>query len=204
MYGTTMHDPATLAFYSSEAGKYVARCRGGESRDLERFLDLLPRGGCILELGCGGGGDTAAMLVRGFNVVPTDGSPEMAWEASARLSQPVRVLMFEDLADVEAYDGVWASACLLHVPIGDLPAILARIRRSLRPGGHFYASYKSGLKEGRDQFGRYYNYPSSNVLAASYEAAGPWSLVEVEEQQGGGYDDQPTQWVSVIAQRSFG
>lgn len=203
MYGATMHDPATLAFYGSEAGKYVARCRGGESRDLERFLDLLPRGGCILELGCGGGGDTAAMLVRGFNVVPTDGSPEMAREASAYLGQPVKVLMFEDLADEEAYDGVWASACLLHVPIADLPTILARIRRSLRPGGYFYASYKSGLGEGRDQFGRYYNYPSSNVLAASYVAAGPWSLLEVEEQQGGGYDNQATQWVSVIAHRGL-
>jgi SAM-dependent methyltransferase len=144
------------------------------------------------------------MLVRGFDVVPTDGSPEMAREASAYLGQPVRVLMFEDLADEDAYDGVWASACLLHVPIADLPTILARIRRSLRPGGYFYASYKSGLGEGRDQFGRYYNYPSSNVLAASYVAAGPWSSLEVEEQQGGGYDDQPTQWVSVIAQRGLG
>lgn len=199
-----MHDPAILAFYGSEASKYVAQYHGGESHDLERFLDLLPPAGCILELGCGGGGDTAAMLVRGFDVVPTDGSPEMAREASAYLGQPVRVLMFEDLADEDAYDGVWASACLLHVPIADLPTILARIRRSLRPGGYFYASYKSGLGEGRDQFGRYYNYPSSNVLAASYVAAGPWSSLEVEEQQGGGYDDQPTQWVSVIAQRGLG
>ncbi|MES3057567.1 class I SAM-dependent methyltransferase [Sphingomonas faeni] len=203
MYATTMHDPVTLAFYGSEAGKYVARCRGGESRDLERFLDLLPPGGRILELGCGGGGDTAAMLTQGFNVVPTDGSPEMAREASAYLGQPVKVLMFEDLADEKAYDGVWASACLLHVPIGDLPTILARIRRSLRPGGYLYASYKSGLGEGRDQFGRYYNYPSSNVLGASYVAAGPWSSLEVEEQQGGGYDDQTTQWVSVIARRGI-
>ena len=80
-----MHDSATLAFYCSEAGKYVGPCGCGESRDLERFLDLLPSAGRILELGCGGGGDTAAMLAQGFNVVPTDGSSEMAQEASAHL-----------------------------------------------------------------------------------------------------------------------
>jgi len=78
-----MHDPETLAFYGSEACAYVARYRGEQSNDLAGFLDRLPPAGRVLELGCGGGGDTAAMLAYGLDVVPTDGSPEMAREASA-------------------------------------------------------------------------------------------------------------------------
>ena len=53
---------------------------------------------------------------RGFDVTPTDGSPEMAEVASRRLGRPVGTLLFHDLDEVEAYDGVWANACLLHVP----------------------------------------------------------------------------------------
>lgn len=198
-----MHDPATLAFYDNEAATYVARYRGQQSRDLAHFLQRLPSAPCVLELGCGGGGDTAAMLARGVDVVPTDGSPEMAKEASAFLGIPVRVLLFEDLDEEQAYDAVWASACLLHVPIADLSAILSRVHRALRPGGLFYASYKVGTGEGRDRFGRYYNYPSTEVLTTAYSEAGSWKSIEVEEQQGGGYDDQPTRWMSVVVTRAI-
>lgn len=198
-----MHDPATLAFYDTEAATYVARYRGQQSRDLARFLQRLPSAACVLELGCGGGGDTAAMLARGVDVVPTDGSPEMAQEASAFLGIPVRVLLFEDLDVEQAYDAVWASACLLHVPIADLSAILSRVHRALRPGGLFYASYKVGTGDGRDRFGRYYNYPSTEVLTTAYSEAGSWKSFEVEEQQGGGYDDQPTRWMSVVVTRAI-
>ena len=127
-----MHDPETLAFYGSEACAYVARYRGEKSHDLAGFLDRLPPAGRVLELGCGGGGDTAAMLAYGFDVVPTDGSPEMAREASAFLGRPVQVLRFEDLEYEQVYDGVWASACLLHVPLADLSTVSTRSRPLMR------------------------------------------------------------------------
>ena len=51
----------------------------------------------------------------GLRCPPTDGSPEMAAVASRRLGRPVGTMLFHDLDAVEAYDGVWANACLLHV-----------------------------------------------------------------------------------------
>jgi len=68
----------------------------------------------------------------------------------------VRVMRFAALDAEAGYYGVWANACLLHVPRADLLAILARIHRALRPDGLFAASYKTGMDKGRDCFGKYF------------------------------------------------
>lgn len=152
----------------------------------------------MLELGCGGGQDSAALIARGFDLTPTDGSPELAAQAALRLGRPVPVLLFEDLAANAAYDGIWANACLLHVPRTALPAIIARVHAALRPGGGFYASFKAGEAEGRGRFGRYYNYPSAEWLREAY-GAGLWRSLEIAEEPGGGYDREPTRWLHVLA-----
>ena len=109
-------DEATLQFYRGHAEAYAGREITSRKARLAAFLALLPPGGHILELGCGAGGDTAEMLAQGFDVRATDGSPEMAAVASKRLGRPVETLLFHELDEVEAYDAVWANACLLHVP----------------------------------------------------------------------------------------
>ncbi len=142
-------DEQTLQFYGNNAQAYAEREVTKHTR-LIRFLALLAPGATVLELGCGDGADSAEMLARGFDAHPTDGSPEMACEASRRLGRPVETLLFHDLDKVEAYDGVWANACLLHVPRPELAQVLALIWRALKPGGYFYASFKTGAAEGRD------------------------------------------------------
>ena len=191
----TGHDPQTLAFYEAEAEVYAAR--GQVSRRLANFLDQLPEGGRILELGCGGGQDALAMLQRGFDVTATDGSPALAAEAEARLGRPVQVMLFEELDAQGVYDGVWAQASLLHAPAAALPGILARVRQALKPGGRFEANFKAGDGEGRDPLGRYNNFPTREALAAAYEAAGPWASVEITQSEGGGYDGVARTWLIV-------
>jgi SAM-dependent methyltransferase len=145
-----MVDEQTLQFYRGNAEAYAGREITSRQARLMAFLTLLAPGAAILELGCGAGGDTAEMLARGFNVSPTDGSPEMAAVASRRLGRPVETLLFHELDEVEAYDAVWANACLLHVPRDELADILALIWRALKPAGLFYASYKAGDADGRE------------------------------------------------------
>lgn len=195
-------DQTTLAFYASEAEAYAGRSRAPEIAWIEVFAAKLPPGGLVLELGCGGGQDSVALLAHGFDLTATDGSPELARQASQRLDRPVQVLLFEDLVAVSAFDGVWANACLLHVPRTALPAILQRIHRALRPGGAFYASFKAGTEEGRDRFGRYYNYPSPEWLRAAYAPQG-WAELALVEDQGGGYDNEPTRWLHAVAIKSL-
>jgi len=194
------HDPDTLAFYDREAAVYAARPRGAPVR-LGAFLGSLRPRARILELGCGGGQDAAVMLEAGFDVVPTDGSEGLAREAEARLGRPVRVMRFEALEDVAAYDAVWANACLLHVPQEGLAGVLGRIHRALKPGGRFYAGFKSGDGGDRDSLGRYYNFPTEAGLRAAYAAAGAWAGLEIEQGQGGGFDGVQRTWLHVTATR---
>ena len=194
-------DEETLQFYRGNAEAYAGRTFTSRQARLMTFLARLSPGASILELGCGAGGDTAEMLARGYNVRPTDGSPEMAAVASKHLGRPVETLLFHDLDEVEAYDGVWANACLLHVPRNELAGILGLIWRALKPGGVFYASYKAGDAEGRDTLNRYYNYASPDWLRANYTSAGNWSSLEIETGEVMGFDNQRAAMLFVVARK---
>ena len=149
----------TSAFYEENAETYAKRARSLPKQQLDAFLAGLAPGAAILELGCGGGQDSAYMLSQGFDVTPTDGSTELARQAEALIGRPVGVMLFQELDADSAFDGVWAHASLLHVPRPELPDVFTRIRRALRTGGIIHATFKAGDAEGHDGFGRYYNYP---------------------------------------------
>lgn len=194
-------DDETLAFYDSEADIYVASGSDASSRWLHSFAQRLPKGARILELGCGGGRDSAALIDLGFDVIATDGSPEMARNAQGRLGRPVRVMRFEQLSDQAAFDAIWANASLLHVPRAGLGDVLARICNALVPGGLHFASYKAGHAEGRDALGRYFNYPDKRWLTETYLGAGRWEIVSIEDSLGKGYDKVETPWLDITMRR---
>jgi SAM-dependent methyltransferase len=194
-------DEDTLRFYRANATAYAGREITSRQAKLTAFLALLAPNAAILELGCGAGGDTAEMLARGFNVLATDGSPEMAEVASRRLGRPVGTLLFHDIDAVETYDGVWANACLLHVPRDELASVLARIWRALKPGGTFYASFKTGDAEGRDTLNRYYNYPSPDWLRETYAGAGTWNSLDIETGEVIGFDNKWAPMLFVLARK---
>ena len=196
-----MPDPATLKFYADNAADYVQHAQN-PTPQLQAFLAQLPPGGTVLELGTGNGRDAAAMLAAGFAVTPSDASPELAAQAQARLRRPVRIMAFHELDDVALYDGVWACAALLHAPRDELTDNLTQIFRALRPGGRMMASFKAGNSEGRDRFGRYYNYIDAGQLRAHLTAAGAWASLDITEHDGSGYDGMPTRWLWAEACKS--
>ena len=194
-------DEETLNFYRRNAEAYAAWAKAPSAR-LTGFLALLPPGGSILELGCGAGNHSAKMLEAGFAVRPTDGSPEMAEVASRRLGRTVETMLFHELDEHEAYDGVWASACLLHVPKDELEGILGRIHRALKPDGVFYASFKIGDGDGRDSLGRYYNYPSAEWLRGTYAAAGEWSSLASDTSVIQSFDETPATMLHLVVRKA--
>lgn len=195
-----MTDPDTIAFYDREAPSYTMSFAQGPARFLDSFLDRLPPDARILELGCGGGRDAQRMLERGFSVDMTDGSIGMAKKARERTGQDVRLLTFDQLDAVDAYDAVWAHASLHHQPLAGLADVLTRIRRAVRPGGWFFANYKLGDGDDRDRFGRLYNFAPRQHLLDLYKKA-DWVMEDVLDYRAGGLDKVMRDWIAITARK---
>ncbi|MFM7403398.1 MAG: class I SAM-dependent methyltransferase, partial [Erythrobacter sp.] len=171
------------------------------SRQLDAFLDRLPFGGRVLELGCGGGQDAARIASRGFAIDPIDATPAMVAKANERFGLGARVMAFHELDAEAEYAGVWAHASLLHCPREALPDVLGRIHRALTPGGWFFSSYKLGDGAGRDSLGRFYNFPQAEWLTAQYAAISGWDVVATDRYTAGGFDNVERDWLVLIVSK---
>lgn len=200
-----MSDPATLAWYERETPEFIASGRIGQARHLEGFLARLKPGSSILELGCGGGRDTAYMIEHGFLVDATDGAAAMVAKANERFNINTRQMTFDQLDAQERYDAVWAHACLLHLPRADLPPVLSAIFDALKPGGLHYANYKLGdadhRNEGPDPLGRWANLPTPEWLEQRYLEAG-FILVESLRYRGNGSDGIQRDWSAITVRKA--
>lgn len=192
-------DAATIAYYEANAPRYTLSFGQAPSRHLDRFLDRLEPGATVIELGCGGGRDSARIVERGFNLDATDGTPAMVRKANERFDVGARVMRFDELDAEAEYDAVWAHACLLHVARADLTAVLAAVRKALRPGGWHFANYKLGDAEGRDPLGRLTNLPDENWLEATYRDAG-FRIAATERYRGEGADGVQRDWYALTLQ----
>ncbi|MEP0391339.1 MAG: class I SAM-dependent methyltransferase [Erythrobacter sp.] len=193
-------DPATYGFYQSQAPHFSLSSAVAHSRHLDGFLDRLPAGARVLELGCGGGRDAARIKDRGFDLDATDGIPAMVAKANERHDINARLMRFDELGAQDEYDAVWAHACLLHCPRAELPDILSRIHRALKPGSHHYASFKLGDGEGRDLLGRLHNFPSSDWLNTAYKAAN-FESVDSQIFAGKGSDGTQRDWLAITVRK---
>jgi superfamily II DNA or RNA helicase/HKD family nuclease/SOS-response transcriptional repressor LexA len=141
-------------YYSQNARSFFDSTASVDMSGLhDVFLSRLPAKAHILDAGCGSARDAKAFADRGFKVSAFDASSELASLASQHCGFDVGVRTFADVAEIEAYDGIWCCASLLHVPAAELPACLIRLWRALRPNGCLYLSFKLGTGE-REHAGR--------------------------------------------------
>lgn len=193
-------DAATIDYYEANAPNYTLSFGQAPSRHLDGFLDRLDTGARILELGCGAGRDSARIIERGFDLDATDGTPAMVRKANERFGIGARVMRFDELAAKEAYDAIWAHACLLHVARADLPQVLSAIHAALRPGGWHFANYKLGSGEGRDPLGRLTNLPGEGWLEQVYRTAS-FEIAASERYPGKGADGVQRDWYALTLRR---
>jgi ubiquinone/menaquinone biosynthesis C-methylase UbiE len=103
----------------------------------------------VLDVGCGPGPDTATFTDRGYDVVGFDLTAAFLQHARDAVDAPfvrgdMRTLPFRS----NAFDGVWASASLLHVPRDDVPGTLRELHRVLDTPGALVATLK---RDGTDR-----------------------------------------------------
>lgn len=141
------HDPS-IAYYEDQAQVFFDETVAVDMAPLHaRFLAGIPPGGHLLDAGCGSGRDALAFRRLGYRVCAFEASPALARLASDHCGLPVEVQRFQDIEWEDQFDGIWACASLLHVPMAELPEVMGRLTRALVPGGLLYVSFKYGSGE---------------------------------------------------------
>ena len=148
----------TLDYYNKNSEEYFNSTLNVDmTNTYKAFLKLLPKGGKILDLGCGSGRDSMNFMKLGYEVTSVDGAKKLAKKASVLLGNEVIVSTFEELELKEKFHGIWACASLLHIKREDLKIVLNNLYNNLDDNGVFYMSFKYGEKEYVDDKNRYFN-----------------------------------------------
>ena len=155
----------TLAHYDQSADAFFA---GTIDHDVSQNIDALlgaidaPAPWTILDLGCGPGRDLKTFAGLGHKAIGLDGSERFAEMARSYSGCEVwrQDFLHLDLPPT-MFDGVFANASLFHVPGAELPAVLAHLFATLKPGGVLFSSNPRGHnQEGWNgpRYGSYHDY----------------------------------------------
>ena len=190
----------SIDYYNENGAVFFA---GSVNADMtavhRRFLAHLPRGGAILDAGCGSGRDSLAFKNGGYAVTAFDGSREMVRLARTHTGLPVHHLLFDDVAWPETFDGIWACASLLHVARENMGTTLARLARTLKPTGTWFMSFKYGDTD-RVVAGRHFTDMTEVALSALMEQNG-LPIVDMWVSPDVRPDGTRGRWLSVIVKK---
>jgi len=154
-----MSDEETVSVYDAKAQDYAKLTKNeGMSADLLSFIERIPKGGRVLDLGCGPGHSAGRMAQSGLVVEASDASAEMIKIASGVSGVSARQETFDDLKAIDHYDGIYANFSLLHAERTRVPEHVATITSALKTGGIFHIGMKTGDEQSRDSIGRRYSY----------------------------------------------
>lgn len=188
----------TLSWYKENAKDFVAKTVDVDmSEHYRSFLEYVPAGGYIMDLGCGAGGAALYFTQRNYRVLAVDGCEELCEYTRLRVGCDVRAIRFEELDYEDSFDGVWACASLLHLRKSELPQVIRLIRRALKKRGVFYASFKYGDFE-RDKNGRVFSDMTEDSLRSLIGEAGGFREIALWITKDARPDRADEQWINVI------
>jgi len=123
--------------------------------ELNKFIDLLPKNGHVLDVGCGAGIPTGKYLVnRGLKVTGIDISDTML--EMARKNVPEANFINKDMNNLdfenEIFDGIISVFALFHVPKKKHLNIFKKFFNILKPGGIMLINTGTSESEGVSNF----------------------------------------------------
>ena len=190
----------TIEYYNNNAEAFIENTRNVDFHNIQnKFLENLPAGAIILDFGCGSGRDTKYFLDRGYMVYAIDGSKRLCELAAEYVGIAVKCMLFNQLSDVEKYDGIWACSSLLHVPSEKLKDILVRIKNALKPDGIAYLSFKYGDFEGIRN-GRFFTDMTAHAFAYIIEKVNGL-YIENQEITEDVRPDRSEKWLNIILRK---
>ena len=146
----------TIRYYNENAKKFVETTVNVEFHHMQnRFLEKLQSSAFILDFGCGSGRDTKYFMEQGYSVDAIDGSEELCKLASELTGIKVKHMYFQELVEIEKYDGIWACSSILHLDYDDLEDVMEKMAVAVKQNGIIYTSFKYGIFSG-ERNGRYF------------------------------------------------
>jgi SAM-dependent methyltransferase len=137
----------------------------------------------ILDAGCGTGRDTAKFIKDGYQVTAFDASPAMVRKCNKEIddlkkssdtkiaeianSSKCLEMTFDEVNFRNEFNGVWASASLLHIPQYRFESTINKLIKALKEGGTIYISLKYGkgsIELGNRHFYYYKAYMIKKIL----------------------------------------
>ena len=163
---------------------------------IDTFTKNLPKGGKILDVGCGSGRNTLTFKQLGFEVIAFDASKELVKLASSKINHKILHMKIEDMNWQEEFDGIWAMASLLHFKREEMEYNVQKILTALKPGGTFFLSLKEGKNEGFDEKGRFFTYYSKEEIQELFKKLGYENIKVIESKKDSLQRD--VRWISAI------
>lgn len=172
-----MTEPTWSDYYDANEGR-------APRQQLLDVVELFPRPGDAVDLGCGSGIDTLAMLDRGWSVLAIDAQEEAIERLHARAGDHAALrteVSGMEEATFPAVDLVWASYSLFFCDPARFPDVWRRIRTAVRPGGRFAGE----LLGDRDTWASRDD-GTAFTLAQSEALFDGWTIERFEEEENDG------------------
>lgn len=191
----------SIDYYNKHAIEYYDRTIEADmSSIIEKFVEILPDGAVILDLGCGSGRDSRIFIEEGYDVTSLDGSSELCELAEIHIGKEVHNIKFEDIEFHQVFDGIWACASLLHVEEKDIDCILEKVVNSLTDNGILYMSFQHGDFSGiRNQ--RYYKDYNTKELKELLSRHKQLEIIEIFKTKDVRKDSSSKKWINVLCRK---
>jgi SAM-dependent methyltransferase len=191
----------SINYYNKNAEVFINGTIDVDMSELRnRFLKYIPKKGTILDLGCGAGRDAKAFMTMGYDVYAVDGSVEMVKSCGQYIGTRAVCATFEEYETTVKFDGIWASASLLHVEEDKIVTVISKYVKMLKINGAFYMSFKYGDENyvKADRFFNCYKEDSLNKMLGGVKG-----IEVVEKFLTGDVRDGRSgeKWVNVIGRR---
>lgn len=187
----------TIDYYNNNAEEYFNSVISADmTENYTRFLQYVPKGASIMDLGCGSGRDLKYFKDNGYKAEGLDASEELCVLAREYSGCPVLCTDFLSWKPDRKYDAFWANASLLHLTEKEITTFFEQKTGYLAEGGIFYMSMKTGIPQGDDAKGRYFTPFTEKLLEQILNASRLELIDKWSDDDALGRSD--TKWMSLI------
>ncbi|MCA9369357.1 class I SAM-dependent methyltransferase [Candidatus Woesebacteria bacterium] len=165
----------------------------------------------VFDLGCGPGHDSYIFSELNFHVIGLDFSKEMIRRAQTlkNVENKPRFIVgdmtkLNEYFTENAFDAIWASASLLHIPLTDISKTIEGMTHISKSGTKIYVGLKGGNTENtflvdEDKYGksmqREFTFWTKEGFLKEVAPYG-WKLEQFTSREGSLSMGQPTQWLN--------